>query len=197
MADPILDFWFDFASTYSYLAAARIRPLAAEAKVQVRFRPFLLGPIFKAQGWDTSPFNLYEAKGRYMWRDMERLCEKYEIPFRRPSKFPRSGLLAPPATRQDPERHAEKDDERHQREEPHDPAPARRDPREKPERESRIHDERQGDEALDHDHRDARRQAVEHDQLGDLVENDDDGRDRDDASDTGPVSADRRNHSTA
>ena len=74
MPDPALDFWFDFASTYSYLAAARIRPLAAAANVQVRFRPFLLGPIFKAQGWDTSPFNLYEAKGRYMWRDMERLA---------------------------------------------------------------------------------------------------------------------------
>ena len=32
MTDPVLDFWFDFASTYSYLAAARIRPLAAAAE---------------------------------------------------------------------------------------------------------------------------------------------------------------------
>ena len=94
MADPILDFWFDFASTYSYLAAARIRPLAAAAKVQVRFRPFLLGPIFKAQGWDTSPFNLYEAKGHYMWRDMERLAAELSIPFRRPDPFPQNSLLA-------------------------------------------------------------------------------------------------------
>ena len=93
MADPVLDFWFDFASTYSYLAAARIRPLAAEAKVRVRFRPFLLGPIFKAQGWDTSPFNLYEAKGRYMWRDMERLAAELSIPFRRPDPFPQNSLL--------------------------------------------------------------------------------------------------------
>jgi 2-hydroxychromene-2-carboxylate isomerase len=93
MADPILDFWFDFASTYSYLAAARIRPLAAAAKVQVRFRPFLLGPIFKAQGWDTSPFNLYEAKGRYMWRDMQRLAAELSLPFRRPDPFPQNSLL--------------------------------------------------------------------------------------------------------
>ena len=93
MADPVLDFWFDFASTYSYLAAARIRPLATEAKVQVRFRPFLLGPIFKAQGWDTSPFNLYEAKGRYMWRDMERLAAELSLPFRRPDPFPQNSLL--------------------------------------------------------------------------------------------------------
>ena len=93
MADPILDFWFDFASTYSYLAAARIRPLAAAAKVQVRFRPFLLGPIFKAQGWDTSPFNLYEPKGRYMWRDMQRLAAELSLPFRRPDPFPQNSLL--------------------------------------------------------------------------------------------------------
>ena len=93
MADPVLDFWFDFALTYSYLAAARIRPLAAEAKVQVRFRPFLLGPIFKAQGWDTSPFNLYDAKGRHMWRDMERLAAELMLTFRRPDPFPQNSLL--------------------------------------------------------------------------------------------------------
>ena len=43
----MLDFWFDFASTYSYPAAMRIRRLADEAGIAVRFRPFLLGPIFK------------------------------------------------------------------------------------------------------------------------------------------------------
>jgi 2-hydroxychromene-2-carboxylate isomerase len=91
---PILDFWFDFASTYSYPAAMRIAPLAAAAGVTVRYRPFLLGPIFKAQGWDTSPFNVYEAKGRHMWRDLERLCADLGLPFRRPELFPQSSLLA-------------------------------------------------------------------------------------------------------
>jgi len=62
--------------------------------VEVVWRPFLLGPIFRGQGWNDSPFNLYPAKGRYMWRDMERLCEGYGLPFRRSSGFPRSGLLA-------------------------------------------------------------------------------------------------------
>jgi 2-hydroxychromene-2-carboxylate isomerase len=93
MPNPVLDFWFDFASTYSYPAALRIGPLAAEAKVQVRFRPFLLGPIFKTQGWDTSPFNLYPAKGRNMWRDLERLCEDLSLPFRKPDQFPQNSLL--------------------------------------------------------------------------------------------------------
>jgi 2-hydroxychromene-2-carboxylate isomerase len=94
MAAPVLDFWFDFASTYSYPAAMRIRPLAVQAGVEVRFRPFLLGPIFKAQGWTTSPFNLYPEKGRHMWRDLERLCEEMGLPFRRPDPFPQNSLLA-------------------------------------------------------------------------------------------------------
>jgi len=93
MAAPF-DFWFEFASTYSYLAASRIERLAHAAGVVVTWRPFLLGPIFKAQGWNDSPFNVYPVKGRYMWRDMERLCAKHEIPFRTPSQFPRNGLLA-------------------------------------------------------------------------------------------------------
>jgi 2-hydroxychromene-2-carboxylate isomerase len=89
-----LDFWFDFASTYSYPAAVRIGALAARADVRVRFRPFLLGPIFKTQGWHTSPFNLYPAKGRYMWRDLERLCADFGLPFRQPEAFPQPSLLA-------------------------------------------------------------------------------------------------------
>jgi 2-hydroxychromene-2-carboxylate isomerase len=89
-----LEFWFEFASTYSYPAAMRIEQVAAAAGVVIRWRPFLLGPIFASQGWGDSPFNLYPAKGRYMWRDIQRLCEKYRLSFRRPSKFPRSGLLA-------------------------------------------------------------------------------------------------------
>jgi 2-hydroxychromene-2-carboxylate isomerase len=94
MPGTVLDFWFDFASTYSYPAAMRIGPLAAEAGVEIRFRPFLLGPIFKAQGWDTSPFNVYPAKGRHMWRDLERLCAELALPFRRPEPFPQNSLLA-------------------------------------------------------------------------------------------------------
>ncbi len=94
MAAAALDFWFDFASTYSYPAAMRIGPLAAAAGVSVRYRPFLLGPIFKTQGWDTSPFNVYDAKGRHMWRDLERLCTDLALPFQRPEPFPQNSLLA-------------------------------------------------------------------------------------------------------
>ena len=91
---PVLDFWFDFGSTYSYLAAMRIEPLAQKAEVRVRLRPFLLGPIFKAHGWTTSPFNLYPAKGRHMWRDLERSRAELQLPFRHPDPFPQNSLLA-------------------------------------------------------------------------------------------------------
>ena len=94
MSVSSLGFWFEFGSTYSYLSAARVEGAARVAGVPVSWEPFLLGPIFADQGWDDSPFNVYPAKGRYMWRDMERLCEKHGIPFAKPSRFPRSGVLA-------------------------------------------------------------------------------------------------------
>jgi 2-hydroxychromene-2-carboxylate isomerase len=89
-----IEFWFEFASTYSYPAALRIEKLATARGVSLLWRPFLLGPIFRAQGWDDSPFNLYPAKGNYMWRDLERICAHERIPFRRPTRFPQNGLLA-------------------------------------------------------------------------------------------------------
>ena len=94
MSTANLEFWYEFGSTYSYLSAARIEGVAATAGVPVLWEPFLLGPIFAEQGWDDSPFNIYPAKGRYMWRDVERQCARYGIPFARPSRFPRNGLLA-------------------------------------------------------------------------------------------------------
>ena len=90
----LIEFWFEFASSYSYPAASRVKTLARQRGVDVAWRPFLLGPIFRDQGWADSPFNLYPAKGRYMWRDLERISGDLELAFRRPSAFPRNGLLA-------------------------------------------------------------------------------------------------------
>jgi 2-hydroxychromene-2-carboxylate isomerase len=90
-----LEFWYEFASTYSYPTAMRIERLAGEAQVDVRWRPFLLGPIFKALGWNDSPFNIYVAKGRYMWRDLERVCTAEGLPLKLPPvTFPQNGLKA-------------------------------------------------------------------------------------------------------
>ena len=88
-----IEFWFEFGSNYSYLAAMRIDGLARAAGVGVLWRPFLLGQLFRELGWSTSPFVLQAAKGRYMWRDMEREAAKYGLAWRRPSVFPRTALL--------------------------------------------------------------------------------------------------------
>ncbi|MEO1091210.1 MAG: 2-hydroxychromene-2-carboxylate isomerase [Pseudomonadota bacterium] len=88
-----LVFWFEFASTYSWIAVERLASLPAGSP-PVRWRPFLLGPIFKAKGWNTSPFNLDAAKGAYMWRDLGRLAAGFGLRAHRPQPFPQNGLRA-------------------------------------------------------------------------------------------------------
>jgi 2-hydroxychromene-2-carboxylate isomerase len=92
-SSPVIDFWFDFGSNYSYLSVMRIEAQAALHQVKVRWQPFLLGPVFRALGYETSPFVLQKEKGAHVWQDMERQCRKYALPWRRPSVFPRRALL--------------------------------------------------------------------------------------------------------
>ena len=89
-----LEFWFEFASTYSYPAAMQVEAACQSAGVPLIWRSFLLGPVFGAQGMTDSPFNMYPIKGAYMWRDMERICADAGLPFRKPTSFPRGSLLA-------------------------------------------------------------------------------------------------------
>ena len=92
---PRLQFWHEYASTYSYIAAARIGALARTRAIDIVWRPFLLGPLFfQQQGMKDSPFNLVPDKGRYMWRDMERLCAGFDLPLERPAVFPQHTVLA-------------------------------------------------------------------------------------------------------
>lgn len=93
MSRPTLEFWFELASNYSYLSVMRIEEQAARHGVQIVWKPFLLGPIFKSFGWETSPFVLQKAKGEYVWKDMVRQCDKYRLPWKKPSVFPRRALL--------------------------------------------------------------------------------------------------------
>lgn len=93
MGQPV-EFWFEFASTYSYLSAARVEAACAEAGVALHWKSFLLGPVFGAQGMQDSPFNVYPVKGAYMWTDIRRCCADLDLPFAKPSSFPRGSLLA-------------------------------------------------------------------------------------------------------
>ena len=88
------EFWYEFASTYSYPAAMRMEALASSRGVALTWRPFLLGPIFAARGMLDSPFNLNAAKGRYMWSDLKRVCARHGLALQRPEPFPQNSLLA-------------------------------------------------------------------------------------------------------
>ncbi|QRG07655.1 2-hydroxychromene-2-carboxylate isomerase [Xanthobacter dioxanivorans] len=95
MASAPLDFYYDFSSPYSYLAAARIAALAEGADVRIAWKPFLLGPIFAAKGHATSPLVSDPDKNVHMWADVTRLAELYHLPpLRRPDPFPVNSLLA-------------------------------------------------------------------------------------------------------
>ncbi len=90
---PEIEFWFEFGSNYSYLSVMRIEDEALRSGVRIVWRPFLLGPIFRAMGMENSPFVTQKEKGAYVWRDMVRQCQKYGISWKQPSTFPRLGVL--------------------------------------------------------------------------------------------------------
>lgn len=90
---PEIEFWFEFGSNYSYLSVMRIEDEAQRRGVRIVWRPFLLGPIFRALGMETSPFVLQKEKGAYVWQDMARQCRKYGLRWVQPSTFPRLGVL--------------------------------------------------------------------------------------------------------
>ncbi len=94
MSRARLTFWYDLASTYAYLSAMRIGSPAEAAGVEITWQPFLLGPLFRAQGWETSPFNVYPAKGRYMVRDVGRIAALRGLPFAMPNAFPAHSVRA-------------------------------------------------------------------------------------------------------
>jgi 2-hydroxychromene-2-carboxylate isomerase len=92
-ASPDIEFWFDFGSNYSYLSVMRIEEAAQRHDVRIVWRPFLLGPIFRALGMENSPFVLQAEKGAYVQRDMVRQCRKYGLGWVQPTIFPRLGVL--------------------------------------------------------------------------------------------------------
>lgn len=93
-SSPEIDFWFEFGSNYSYLSVMRIEDAARRCGVRIFWKPFLLGPIFRALGMESSPFVLQKEKGAYVWQDMARQCRKYGLRWTQPSTFPRLGVLA-------------------------------------------------------------------------------------------------------
>ncbi len=92
MGEAVLEFFYDFVSPYSYLASTRVEEGARRAGGAVRFRPFLLGGVFKATG-NRAPLET-PAKLRHLWVDVERWARRLGVPLARPAAFPPATVLA-------------------------------------------------------------------------------------------------------
>jgi 2-hydroxychromene-2-carboxylate isomerase len=84
---PKIEFWLEYASTYSYLSVARIGKLADESGVQIDWQPFWLYPVREEQGL-PAPFPEGSARAHYMWLDLERRAKHLHVPYRRPEVYP-------------------------------------------------------------------------------------------------------------
>ena len=81
-----IDFFFFIGSTYTYLTVMRIDRVVAEVGVKVRWRPFNVRQIMIEQ--HNIPFRGKPEKMRYMWRDVQRRAERYDIPFTNEPPYP-------------------------------------------------------------------------------------------------------------
>lgn len=95
MSVDSIEFWYEFASPYSWIAAERIERLAGGAGIAVRWRPFVIGPILRARPHNPSPTqDASPAQKKYRRRDVERLCAQEGLALNWPTTYPRNGLLA-------------------------------------------------------------------------------------------------------
>jgi 2-hydroxychromene-2-carboxylate isomerase len=87
-----LDFWFDFASPYGYLASTHIDDIAARHSRAVRWRPILLGAVFKVSG--MKPVMEQPLRGEYLAHDVPRFARLLGVPLTMPAKVPLHALAA-------------------------------------------------------------------------------------------------------
>jgi 2-hydroxychromene-2-carboxylate isomerase len=87
-------FWHDFSSPFAYLAAAGIEALADRFGATVRWRPILLGGLFRAIGTPDVPLATYSAPRRqWTLRDLDDWARERGVPFRFPRAFPLRTIL--------------------------------------------------------------------------------------------------------
>jgi 2-hydroxychromene-2-carboxylate isomerase len=87
------EFFFDYGSPYSYLANSRLPALSERTGAEVRYRPMLLGGVFKATGNSSPVANPCEAKRSYAALELQRWVDHLGVPFRGNPHFPINTLL--------------------------------------------------------------------------------------------------------
>ncbi|ARB29872.1 2-hydroxychromene-2-carboxylate isomerase [Pseudomonas tolaasii] len=86
-----LEFFFDLGSPATYLAYTQLPALCAETGTQLVYQPMLLGGVFKATG-NASPITI-PAKGRYMFDDLARYAQRYNVVLKFTPHFPINTLV--------------------------------------------------------------------------------------------------------
>ena len=94
MAMPALDFWFDFASTYSYPAAMRIGALAAHADVRGALSAVPARADLQGAGLGHLAVQSLCGQGPPHVARPGAAVRRPVVPFRRPDPFPQNSLLA-------------------------------------------------------------------------------------------------------
>lgn len=87
-----IEFFWDAASPYTYLAATQIEAVAHRCGATLVWKPFLLGKVFEATG-NRSPVSV-PAKGKHLFEDLRRWARLYGVPFQFPKVFPVNSLAA-------------------------------------------------------------------------------------------------------
>ena len=85
-----LNFYFDFISPYSFLAYKRLNVLNKENKINIEYKPMLLGGLHNLGGITPPAFN--ERKLKNMKNDCELIASKNNIDFKWNTKFPINSL---------------------------------------------------------------------------------------------------------
>ena len=86
----VIDFYFDFISPYSYLAHKKLKYLNQNNKLNINYKPILLGGLHKLGGITAPAFN--ERKMKNMKNDCELIAKKNDIEFKWNTKFPINSL---------------------------------------------------------------------------------------------------------
>lgn len=81
-----VEFYFDFGSSYSYIAYKALPGIASAHGAQIVWRPMLLGGVFKATG-NRSPADI-PAKEQWMQQDLRRWAARYGARFEHNPYFP-------------------------------------------------------------------------------------------------------------
>ena len=85
-----LDFYFDFISPYSFLAFKKLNSLNRDNKININYKPILLGGLHNLGKITPPAFN--ERKLKNMKNDCELIASKNNIDFKWNVRFPLNSL---------------------------------------------------------------------------------------------------------